>query len=83
MSAIVLAAIIAIGSIVIVSERKRKRGLGSISPSHHHECGFCKHFEPCRGNSFIGTCTFFFKSFKPWNPACHRFELREMEGGEA
>lgn len=73
----------AIACIVIVSERKRKSGLEDIEPSHRNECGFCKHFDPCRGNSCIGTCTFFFKSFKPWNPACHRFELRELKGGEA
>lgn len=80
LGAIVLFSICAISFTVIYGERKKEM---EERDGSRESCGFCKHFEPCRGNSCIGNCTFFFKSFKPWDKACHRFELKELKGGEA
>lgn len=54
-------------------EHRKKHPKGA---SVRNECCNCKYFQKVQGRSTLGTCLFFFKSFKPWNPACHRWEKK-------
>ena len=40
-------------------------------------CGTCKHFEKIEGSSFFGKCLYFFKPFRAWENACHRYEEKD------
>lgn len=74
----ILIIIIGIAAIVymIVAAELEHRKKHPKGASVRNECCNCKYFMKNQGSSIVGTCTFFFKSFKPWNPACHRWEKK-------
>lgn len=68
--------VVAIAYILVTHELMRRDKRKNKKGSKEYSCGSCKYFEKTEGSSFFGKCVYFFKPFRAWENACHRYEQK-------
>lgn len=67
----VIVSVAAIAYMLVTHELMRR---DKRKKNQYRSCASCKYFERTKGSEIFGKCTYFFKSFRAWENACHRYE---------